>query len=85
MILNWHIEARDNQSMNSHFMVDGVETADVTLVLAHGAGASMDSPFMQTIAQGLAASCIRVIRFEFPTCVGGARPARKPRLTQRQF
>ncbi|MBG0846699.1 alpha/beta hydrolase [Pseudomonas chengduensis] len=36
-----------------------------TLILAHGAGAPMDSPFMQTMAQGLAARGVRVVRFEF--------------------
>lgn len=36
-----------------------------TLILAHGAGAAMDSPFMQTMAQGLAARGVRVVRFEF--------------------
>ena len=35
------------------------------LILAHGAGAPMDSPFMQTMAQGLAARGVRVVRFEF--------------------
>ena len=37
-----------------------------TLVLAPGAGAAMDSPFMEQIARTLASGCIRVIRFDFP-------------------
>ncbi|MFV3304685.1 alpha/beta fold hydrolase [Pseudomonas sp. NY15181] len=37
-----------------------------TLVLAHGAGAPMDSPFMDDIAQRLAQRGIAVLRFEFP-------------------
>lgn len=37
-----------------------------TLVLAHGAGQGMDSPFMQFIAQFIAAQGFRVLRFEFP-------------------
>lgn len=37
-----------------------------TLIFAHGAGAGMDHPFMQTIANGLAAAGIRVVRFNFP-------------------
>jgi predicted alpha/beta-hydrolase family hydrolase len=37
-----------------------------TLVLAHGAGAPMDSPFLNTVATGLAAGGIRVVRFELP-------------------
>ena len=36
------------------------------LILAHGAGAPMDSDFMQSFARGLAARGVRVIRFEFP-------------------
>ena len=46
-------------------LCDGPPSAAVTLVLAHGAGAPMDSPFMQAIAQGLGARRIRVVRFEF--------------------
>lgn len=36
------------------------------VVLAHGAGAMMDTPFMETIATGLAEQAIQVSRFEFP-------------------
>jgi predicted alpha/beta-hydrolase family hydrolase len=43
---------------------DGAGAA--TLVLAHGAGAPMDSPFMNAMAAGLAAGGLRVVRFEFP-------------------
>ncbi|MCR4511357.1 alpha/beta hydrolase [Pseudomonas sp. 32.2.56] len=39
--------------------------AHATLILAHGAGAPMDSEFMQTMAQSLAARGIAVMRFEF--------------------
>lgn len=45
---------------------DGPDTAPWTVVLAHGAGAPMDSPFMNTVAQGLAAQGVRCLRFEFP-------------------
>jgi len=34
--------------------------------LAHGAGAAMDSPFMDAMARGLAGHGFRVVRFEFP-------------------
>ena len=37
-----------------------------TIILAHGAGAGMDSPFMQEMAEALAAGSLRVVRFEFP-------------------
>ncbi|HTO21585.1 MAG TPA: alpha/beta fold hydrolase [Spirochaetia bacterium] len=40
--------------------------APLTVVLAHGAGAAMDSSFMNDMARGLAAASFRVARFEFP-------------------
>lgn len=36
-----------------------------TLLLAHGAGSGMDTPFLQHIARGVAAKGARVARFEF--------------------
>ncbi|MBT5264933.1 MAG: alpha/beta fold hydrolase [Rhodospirillaceae bacterium] len=40
-----------------------------TLLLAHGAGAAMDSPFMNDISELLSARGVRVLRFEFPYMV----------------
>lgn len=48
------------------FLVEGSPTASTTLVLAHGAGAPMDSPFMTWWSAALAEHGIRVVRFEFP-------------------
>jgi predicted alpha/beta-hydrolase family hydrolase len=48
------------------FLFDGPEDAAVTLVLAHGAGAPMNSPFLNVVARGVAESGARVARFEFP-------------------
>lgn len=36
------------------------------LLLAHGAGAGMDSPFMEQLAEALARRDIRTLRFDFP-------------------
>src|SRR5436309_2495547 len=44
---------------------DGPENGP-TVVLAHGAGAPMDSPFLNVVAAGLAAAGLRAVRFEFP-------------------
>jgi predicted alpha/beta-hydrolase family hydrolase len=68
---------------------DGPKAAPITLVLAHGAGAPMDSPFMDTIAQGLGEGGIHVVRFEFPymarrrTEGRGGAPDREPALLAR--
>jgi len=45
---------------------DGPDDAETTIILAHGAGAPMDSAPMQALAEGLAAEGLRVVRFEFP-------------------
>ncbi len=47
-------------------LANGPAGAPLTLALAHGAGAPMDSPFMDRIAEGVAAAGWRVVRFEFP-------------------
>ena len=48
------------------FLLDGTSDASLTVCLAHGAGAPMDSPFMQAFAEGIAAAGLRAARFEFP-------------------
>jgi uncharacterized protein len=47
-------------------LVNGSSDAPMTLVLAHGAGAAMDSRFMNTVAEALGDAAVRVVRFEFP-------------------
>ena len=47
-------------------LVCGPKTGPATVLLAHGAGAGMESPFMQHMAEGLAQQGWQVIRFEFP-------------------
>jgi hypothetical protein len=47
-------------------IVDGPKTAPKSFLFAHGAGAPMDTPFMKRVAEGVSASGVRVIRFEFP-------------------
>jgi predicted alpha/beta-hydrolase family hydrolase len=47
-------------------LIDGAEDAPATVLLAHGAGAPMDSPFMAAMAAGLAEQGWRLVRFEFP-------------------
>ncbi|HVH03963.1 MAG TPA: alpha/beta family hydrolase [Amaricoccus sp.] len=68
------------------FRLDGPEDAPATLLLAHGAGAAMDSPAMQAIALALAAAGLRVARFEFGYMAGRregrrAAPPRAETLT----
>lgn len=47
------------------FLFDGPDQAKVTILLAHGAGAPMDSPSMAATAKALGSAGFRVARFEF--------------------
>ncbi|MEI2302125.1 alpha/beta hydrolase family protein [Ensifer sp. MJa1] len=51
--------------MGDKFLFDGPLDAPVTVLLAHGAGAPMDSASMNATAKALAAAGFRVARFEF--------------------
>lgn len=52
--------------MDRDYLYNGPENAPVTIILAHGAGAAMDTPFMEHIAGGIGEAGYRVVRFEFP-------------------
>lgn len=58
-------------------LIDGPADAPASLLFAHGAGAPMDSPFMQAMALGLAERGWRVIRFEFPYMARARRLGRR--------
>jgi uncharacterized protein len=53
-------------SSGPNLLIDGPRRAAQTIILAHGAGAAMDTDFMNFFAQGLAEHGLRVVRFEFP-------------------
>jgi predicted alpha/beta-hydrolase family hydrolase len=52
-------------AMTTDFLQLGPNRARATILLAHGAGAPMDSPGMTAIAEAIAAEDLRVVRFEF--------------------
>ena len=49
----------------TEMLQNGPRDAPLAVLLAHGAGAPMDTPFMNAIAEGLAAWGLNVLRFEF--------------------
>ena len=72
-----------------NYLIDGPDSARVRLILAHGAGQTMDSPFMSELSRLLASDEIQVIRFNFLYMVeqqltGKKRPPdREPKLLTR--
>ncbi|MBP2448825.1 alpha/beta hydrolase family protein [Rhizobium leguminosarum] len=64
--------------MLDRFLLQGPQDARFTILLAHGAGAPMDSASMTSTGNALAAVGFRVIRFEFAYMAarrtGGSKP-----------
>ena len=52
--------------MTDYLINQAAQPIQSHVILAHGAGAMMDSPFMESIATELAVNNIQVSRFEFP-------------------
>lgn len=76
--------------MTLPFLFDGPQDAPVTLLLAHGSGAPMDSPAMNAMAAALAAEGLRVARFEFSYMAarrtdGSRRPPPKAEILNPEF
>jgi uncharacterized protein len=62
---------------------DGPRSADTVVVLGHGAGAGKESPFMTTVAHGIAGEDLLVCRFDFPYAQEGRKsPDRQPILEE---
>jgi hypothetical protein len=60
------------------FLFDGPEKSPTTILLAHGAGAPMDSASMTATAQALSTAGFRVARFEFGYMAARRTGERKP-------
>ena len=60
------------------FLEDGAPDATTTILLAHGAGAPMDSNSMNAVAKALADTGQRVVRFEFGYMAARRSGQRKP-------
>ena len=76
--------------MNGSFLFTGPDDAPVTLLLAHGSGAPMDSPAMNAAAEALAAQSLRIARFEFSYMAarrtnGSRRPPPKAETLNPEF
>ena len=61
-------------------LLDRADRAFATYVFAHGAGAGMRHPFMQAIAEGLAARGVSVLRYQFAFMEAGSRRPDRPEV-----
>jgi uncharacterized protein len=64
--------------MSTDFLIDTATDARATIILAHGAGAPMDSSSMNATARALAGAGFRVARFEFAYMASRRAGHRKP-------
>jgi uncharacterized protein len=76
--------------MTTPFLFAGPDDAAVTLLLAHGSGAPMDSPAMNAAAAALAGEGLRIARFEFSYMAarrteGSRRPPPKAETLNPEF
>jgi len=72
------------------FVFDGPPDAGVTILLAHGAGAPMDSAWLNASAGALAAAGLRVARFEFNYMAarrgtGGRKPPPRAEMLRSEY
>ncbi len=67
---------------SGRYLIDGAGDGRPTLVLAHGAGAAMDHPWMDRVCTLIAEQGVRTVRFEFPYMavrrISGKRPGPNP-------
>ncbi|HFC04117.1 MAG TPA: alpha/beta hydrolase [Rhizobiales bacterium] len=61
----------------TNFLTNGPDNAP-TLLLAHGSGAPMDTPFMNEVTDYVTAGGVRVVRFEFSFMAGRRITGKKP-------
>ena len=70
--------------VNQEIAVSGISQtcrdAKCCLVLAHGAGAGMEHPFMSAIADGLLERGIATLRYQFPYMEKGSRRPDSPKM-----
>jgi hypothetical protein len=75
--------------MENDFLFDGPADAEATILLAHGAGAPMDSASMTAAAKALAAVGFRIARFEFDYMAarrtGQTKPPPKAELVMPEY
>lgn len=63
-------------------LLDAPRDASACFVVAHGAGAGMEHPFMAAVADGLSARGVASLRYQFPYMQAGSKRPDRPPLAQ---
>jgi predicted alpha/beta-hydrolase family hydrolase len=76
--------------MATMFLIDGADHTEATILLAHGAGAPMDSASMNASTKALVEAGFRIARFEFDYMAsrrsgGGRRPPPRAETLQSEY
>jgi predicted alpha/beta-hydrolase family hydrolase len=86
---NLSANEQSERERSMRFLIDGSEDALVTIMLAHGAGAPMDSTAMDAITGALSGVGFRIVRFEFDYMAarrsGGRKPPPKAELLKANY
>jgi predicted alpha/beta-hydrolase family hydrolase len=77
-----HISIAVNHAIRVSGLLQTPPRARACYVLAHGAGAGMDHPFMVDVARELALRGVATLRYQFPYIERGARRPDPPQLAQ---
>jgi predicted alpha/beta-hydrolase family hydrolase len=77
-----HISIAVNHAIRVSGLLQTPPRARACYVLAHGAGAGMDHPFMVNVARELALRGVATLRYQFPYIERGARRPDPPQLAQ---
>lgn len=80
--LNIEVERGTSVSAVSALMIEP-PNAQLLAVLAHGAGAGMRHPFMQSVAESLAAHGVATLRYNFPYMESKGRRPDPPNVAER--
>lgn len=71
------LEGASVDSVSAILDAPRLAATDLAVLLAHGAGAAMESAFMAALAQGLARAGLPVLRFSYPYMERARREARR--------
>ena len=77
-----HVSITINDTQRISGLLNAPPKARVCYVMAHGAGAGMQHPFMDAVAKGLAERGVATLRYQFPYMERGSKRPDPPTVAQ---